>query len=159
MADYDGITEREEGKKKIPLGMLILFWGLVVSGLLYLYLFTPLFSGWTQVGRYEKKMQSQSDAEAPAVQKKTVTAAVVSNKERAKRGKEIYDAMCAMCHGENLEGGAGSALTGPTFQYGDSLQDHIRVITKGTPKGMPGFESSLGPEKVRNVSLYIHSQH
>lgn len=74
-------------------------------------------------------------------------------------GKEIYDAECAMCHGEKLEGGVGPALTGPKFLYGGTLKDHIRVIAKGTEKGMPGFESSLGPEKVGNVSLYIHSQH
>ena len=60
-----------------------------------------------------------------------------------------------MCHGDKLEGGVGPSLNGPKFIYGSSMQDHIRVISKGTPKGMPGFEAQLGSEKIHNVAYYL----
>lgn len=40
--------EREDTKKVLPLGWLILFLGLIVFGVLYLYMYTPAFTGWTQ---------------------------------------------------------------------------------------------------------------
>jgi cytochrome c oxidase cbb3-type subunit 3 len=82
-----------------------------------------------------------------------------ASESKADLGPAIYKADCAMCHGENLEGGIGPALTGPKFVYGGTLANHIRVITDGTPKGMPGFGKQLGPEKVRAVAHYIHFRH
>ncbi|HEY6010869.1 MAG TPA: c-type cytochrome, partial [Nitrospirota bacterium] len=76
----------------------------------------------------------------------------------ADKGKELYRAECAACHGEKLEGGIGPSLMGPKFKHGATLDDHIRVITKGTDAGMPGFPQ-LGAEKIRMVASYVHTQH
>jgi len=56
MGEFDGIHEREEGNKKMPLGMTVLFISLIIVGLLYLYLFSPLTTGWTQVDQYQQKI-------------------------------------------------------------------------------------------------------
>jgi cytochrome c oxidase cbb3-type subunit 3 len=156
MGEFDGIKEREEGKKKMPLAMALLFLGLVISGLVYLYLFSPQTTGWTQREQYQQRM----DAFKKSVMTHEVkeVASGVSEGE-ADQGPEIYKADCAMCHGENLEGGIGPSLTGPKFVYGGALADHVRIITDGTPKGMPGFGKQLGPEKVRAVAHYIHFRH
>ena len=156
MAEFDGITEQEAGKHKMPVGMIILFWGLIVSGLIYIILFTPWFTGWTQTKQYARKMETP--AVAPEEQKATIPAAL-TDAARIKRGKAVYQAECAVCHGEKLEGGLGPALTGPKFVYGATLEDHVRVITRGTQSGMPKFEKQLGAEKIRNVALFIHTQH
>ena len=82
------------------------------------------------------------------------------------RGKEVYLASCAGCHGANLEGGLGPALTGGKgsltsakplktvgsyWPYAPTLFDYIR-------RAMP-FQApqSLSNEDVYSVSGYILS--
>jgi cytochrome c oxidase cbb3-type subunit 3 len=156
MGEYDGIREREEGKKKMPLGMAVLFLGLIVSGLVYLYLFSPQTTGWRQLAQYEKKMEAHKAA-VITHEVKEVATGVAETKED--KGPAIYAADCAMCHGDKLEGNIGPSLMGPKFIYGNTLADHIRVIAEGTPNGMPGFQKQLGAEKVRAVAHYIYFKH
>lgn len=40
--------EAKETSRKLPVGWLILFWGLVVWGVWYLWAFTPALGGWSQ---------------------------------------------------------------------------------------------------------------
>ncbi len=157
MSDYDGIEERQEGKKKMPLGMTILFAGLIVFGVYYLYQYSPQTTGWNQADQYQRSTE--------AFKQQVITHEVkeiesgVSEGESAEGGNAIYKADCAMCHGDKLEGGIGPALTGPKFLYGGTLADHVRVISDGTPKGMPAFLKQLGPRKVRAVAHYVYFRH
>ena len=79
--------------------------------------------------------------------------------EAIARGEAVYKDVCAVCHGEKLEGGIGPDLRGPKFIYGHSVKDHLRVISEGTANGMPAFEKQLGSVKIYNVAAYIHSRH
>lgn len=156
MSDYDGIKEREEGKKKMPLGMTVFFLGLVIFGVVYIYLFMPVTTGWTQLNQYERKSAAMVPPDAPVEQKPEANT-MTADEQRIAKGKVIYAAECAMCHGEKLEGALGPALVGPDFRYGGEVKDLIRITTEGTQGGMPQFEKQLGPEKIRNVALYIRS--
>jgi cytochrome c oxidase cbb3-type subunit 3 len=156
MGEYDGIREREEGKKKMPLGMAVLFLTLLAFGLVYLFLFSPLTTGWRQVDQYERRMEARKTA---VISHEVKEAASGMSETKADKGPAIYASECAMCHGEKLEGGIGPLLTGPRFIYGNALADHIRVIAAGTPNGMPGFQKQLGTEKVRSVAHYIYFKH
>jgi cytochrome c oxidase cbb3-type subunit 3 len=160
MSEFDGIKEREEGRKKMPLGMTLLFSGLVLCGLVYMYLYIPSLSGWTQQSQYEEKTKAH---EAVSTTKHTevegTESAAHEQREALERGQKIYQESCALCHGEKLEGGVGPALLGPKFIYGASLEDHIRVISKGTTKGMPPFESQLGAAKIFTLATFIHAHH
>jgi S-disulfanyl-L-cysteine oxidoreductase SoxD len=88
--------------------------------------------------------------------------------EQAGRGKTLYGAHCASCHGDHLEGtndpysaqlspGKGRALAGPYFQAdyrGQSLRhlsDRIRVTM---PFGNPGI---LTRAEVLDITAYILS--
>src|SRR5690606_17240954 len=66
-------------------------------------------------------------------------------------GKDLYQADCAMCHGEGAEGAVGGALV-----YGDysdeKYKEHIRqVISYGskTHRSMPGFLDKAGGPLVK----------
>ena len=53
MADIDlddssGSSTREETENKLPVGWLILFFGLIAWGAWYLWTFTPGLGGWSQ---------------------------------------------------------------------------------------------------------------
>jgi len=158
MSEYDGIEEREEGKSKMPLGMTILFAGLIIFGLCYLYLFSPQTTGWSQLTQYQQHSEAlKQNVTIPEV-KKTAQPGE-SEVASAALGPALYKENCAMCHGENFEGGIGPVLGGPKFIYGNTLADYIRVIGSGTKNGMPSFSSQLSTEKIRAVANYAFSHH
>lgn len=49
--------ERKDTSKKLPIGFTILFLGLILWGIYYLYAYTPIFSGWTQINAYEESLK------------------------------------------------------------------------------------------------------
>ncbi len=158
MADFDGIQERESGMRRMPLGMTILFLGLIVFGVSYIWLYLPQTTGWTQSAQYESALKAHQAMQAPA--HKEVESAESAAHERAEavaRGEKIYAENCMACHGDKLSGGIGPALTGPQFRYGASVEDQIHVVSKGTPNGMPGFEKQLGATQIYNVAVYLQS--
>jgi cytochrome c oxidase cbb3-type subunit III len=157
MSEFDGIQEKQEGKSRMPTGMTILFIGLIVFGLCYLYLYSPQTTGWNQTDQYQRRMDALKTAVVTHEGKEVESG--MSEAGRAEEGPAIYKSECAMCHGDNLQGSIGPALMGPTFIYGGTLADHIRVISNGTPKGMPAFEKQLGAEKVRAVAHYVYFRH
>jgi cytochrome c oxidase cbb3-type subunit 3 len=157
MSDFDGIQERQEGKSRMPLGMMILFLCLIVFGFCYLYLFSPQTTGWTSADQYQRRMEALKTAAITHESKEVALDKADSG--TTEQGHAIYKAECSMCHGEKLEGGIGPALTGPKFIYGGTLADFVRTINNGTPKGMPAFEKQLGPEKVRAVAHYLYFAH
>ena len=56
--DIDTIEDLEakETAKKLPVGWLILFWGLIIWGVYYFAAYTPAISGWTQAKAYEESV-------------------------------------------------------------------------------------------------------
>lgn len=72
----------------------------------------------------------------------------------ASAGRELYDKNCAACHGTELLGTIGPALT--ELDYGEA--ELFEVIVHGIPEGgMPGF-SSLGSERVWKIVTYLQSR-
>ncbi|RJQ15313.1 MAG: hypothetical protein C4560_10725 [Nitrospiraceae bacterium] len=50
--------EVEEGlTRKIPVGWLVLFWGLIIWGIYYFVSYTPSISGWSQEKAYEESVK------------------------------------------------------------------------------------------------------
>jgi cytochrome c oxidase cbb3-type subunit 3 len=76
------------------------------------------------------------------------------------KGKVIFTANCAACHGQNGEGLVGPNLTDDYYLHGNKVEDLVRVISKGVPeKGMIPWEASLKPAQIVEVASYIHSLH
>jgi len=57
--DLDNIEdfEAKETAKKLPVGWLILFWGLIIWGVFYFVSYTPSISGWSQEKAYEESIK------------------------------------------------------------------------------------------------------
>jgi len=49
--------EAKETANKLPLGWLILFWGLIIWGIYYFVSYTPAISGWSQAKAYEESVK------------------------------------------------------------------------------------------------------
>ena len=61
--------------------------------------------------------------------------------EQALRGQALYGELCAVCHGDSLEGGAGPPLSGNTFVglwSGRPLLDLVDKIHNTMPENAPG---------------------
>ncbi len=46
--------EAKETAHRLPVGWLLLFFGLIAFGVVYLWLYSPALSGWSQAGELEK---------------------------------------------------------------------------------------------------------
>ena len=57
--DFDNIEafEAKETSRKLPVGWLILFWGLIIWGIYYFVAYTPAISGWSQEKAYEESIK------------------------------------------------------------------------------------------------------
>jgi len=56
--DFDDIEafEAKDTSRKLPVGWLILFWGLIIWGIFYFVSYTPAISGWSQEKAYEESV-------------------------------------------------------------------------------------------------------
>jgi mono/diheme cytochrome c family protein len=60
---------------------------------------------------------------------------------QATRGKAVYAASCASCHGKELVGGGAPALTGPQFftkEMNTKLGGMFQYMARQMPQGRPG---------------------
>lgn len=73
-------------------------------------------------------------------------------------GKEIFLANCAVCHGQQGEGGVGPNFTDKYWLHGGSINEIFTVIKYGVPaKGMVAWNNQLRPGVIQKVSSYILS--
>lgn len=52
--------EAKETSRTLPLGWRLLLWGLIAWGAVYLYLYSPATTGWTQSGEYDRATATQA---------------------------------------------------------------------------------------------------
>ncbi len=79
---------------------------------------------------------------------------------RAGRGKDVFAANCAACHGPDGKGmqAIGSPnLTDKIWLYGSSEVAMIETITKGRSNQMPAWKNFLGDSKVHLLAAYVYS--
>lgn len=77
---------------------------------------------------------------------------------RVQRGKPLFMAACAACHGAEGKGTVGLApnLTDKTWLYGSSEATIIETISKGRQNHMPAFGEFLGDAKVHLLAAYVY---
>ena len=81
----------------------------------------------------------------------------VYTEAQAQRGAEVYDTVCARCHGKALEGADAAALTGKEFMTsrdGTTLDSLFRKILNTMPDDDPG---TLKAPQVADVTAHILS--
>jgi hypothetical protein len=76
---------------------------------------------------------------------------------QAERGRDAYATRCSTCHGKDLEGGAGPALTGEQFFDNwreDSVKSLFSFIQTQMPQRAPG---SLSAETYLDILAHVFS--
>lgn len=81
-----------------------------------------------------------------------------ADQAHAAKGKEVFAANCAACHGEDGKGmqelGAPN-LTDAQWIYGGDLQTVYTSIYHGRQGHMPSWEGRLSPVDIRLLALYV----
>ena len=76
------------------------------------------------------------------------------------KGKELFQANCTACHGDegrgNRELGAPN-LTGQVWLYGSDEKTIIETVTNGRGGVMPGWASRLDETTVKALAIYVHA--
>ncbi|HHC08088.1 MAG TPA: cytochrome c [Actinobacteria bacterium] len=70
-----------------------------------------------------------------------------------KTDRELYEAVCARCHGVDLEGGIGPAL-GPGSRAETLTDDQLRGVIEVGPGAMPSFRR-LDDDQVDSLVAYL----
>lgn len=76
------------------------------------------------------------------------------------KGKEVFEANCAACHGAdgkgNIELGAPN-LTDGIWLYGSDRDSVIATLTNGRGGIMPAWGTRLDPTTIKALTVYVHS--
>ncbi|MEN9362214.1 MAG: hypothetical protein RL095_3749 [Verrucomicrobiota bacterium] len=150
--DYDGIQELDND---LPTWWLIMFWGCIVWGVLYM-VYVHCMGKWGIDDEYKAEVAAE-------VQRKDAQKASLgqlSDAERGKllaeQGKGLFAAKCAVCH--RADGGGTAVfpnLSDDVAIYGFNPEDIKGIITKGSPRGMP--PQMLNPEELEALTAFVIS--
>ncbi len=76
--------------------------------------------------------------------------------ERAAAGAELYNDTCAICHGENGQGGIGRTLNSEEFLTAFDDAYLKEAIASGRPRlGMPTWGKVLSPSQIEDLVIFI----
>lgn len=158
--NYDGIVYEKD--TKVPVIFRILFFGLIIWGVIFMGYF--LLSDWSSVGEFDarKKTMDEKLAKSAGPGAPGALPGAFVHKEGKKEdylamGKKEFATRCAVCHGADARGGIGPDLTRKEFKYGRTEAALTESIAKGRPGGMPGFEKELSHEQVEGLVQYVLS--
>jgi len=83
--------------------------------------------------------------------------AAASPSSDASAGRQIFDAQCAWCHGNEGDGGTGPNLHG-RLRHATTLASIVDIVTSGIPgTDMPSFRSPLTERSIRQTAAYVQS--
>jgi cytochrome c oxidase subunit II len=72
-------------------------------------------------------------------------------------GAEIYGASCAVCHGDDGQGGVGPRLSdGAAVEAFPDAADEVEVVTNGRA-AMPSFKGQLSEAEIQAVVEYTRT--
>jgi len=90
-----------------------------------------------------------------AAQAVAATPPALYTSAQATAGAAVFTQSCAMCHGANLQGGAGPALTGASFDSASANKTIGSVFTLITTQMPLGSGGSLTHDQYTAVMAYI----
>ena len=160
--EVDGITEHDN---PLPKWWLATFYLSIAFSVVY-FLYYELGNGPNL--KQELAQNYQQQVEIPALEAaKRGSGGTPDDELKAalaapailQKGKDVYLAKCAACHGPGGEGSIGPNLTDHFYLNGDgSLGAIAKVIKEGvSAKGMPSWEALLSHEEWVASSAFVRS--
>lgn len=159
--NYDGIRELDNA---LPPWWKYGFYVTIFVGFIYLFNFHVFGYGKNPTEEYQAEMEvariAKENYEAQNKDKIDEEHVPMADATGISKGNEIFHtpAMCASCHGQAGEGGAGPNLTDDYWIHKGSLNDVFQSIKHGYPdKGMQAWGSTFTPKEISYLASYIKS--
>jgi cytochrome c oxidase cbb3-type subunit 3 len=159
--DYDGIRELDNA---LPPWWKYGFYVTIVIGFIYFFNFHVMGTGKNPTDEYLAEMElariEKADYEAQNKDKVDESNVPMADAVGISIGNELYHqpGMCASCHGQSGEGGAGPNLTDDYWIHKGSLNDIYQSIKIGYPdKGMQSWQTTFNPKQISQLPTYIKS--
>jgi cytochrome c oxidase cbb3-type subunit 3 len=159
--DYDGIKELDNA---LPPWWKYGFYVTIVIGIIYMTHFHVFGTGKNPTEEYQTEMEfarmAKEEYDAQNKDKIDENNVPMTDAVGIGVGNELFHqpGMCASCHGQMGEGGAGPNLTDDYWIHKGSLNDIYMSIKKGYPdKGMQSWESAFTQKQISQLASYIKS--
>lgn len=160
--EYDGIREYDN---PLPNWWLVTFFATIIFGFIYWihYEFggaptqqAELRSDLAQI-EAQNEAQNKIDHRHQSTDNEDELTKLMNAVSAVAQGKEVFQAKCAACHGNELQGVIGPNLVDEYWLHGKGqLTEITGIIRNGVPeKGMPAWESLLKNEEIQVVAAYI----
>lgn len=160
--EYDGIQEENH---PMPVWWITCFVTCIIFALIYYIHYEVAQDGKTQLQELTvaleqlEKNKLNALAQEPAITEEQILAKVQDVKS-SELGAQVFQAKCAMCHGEKLEGKIGPNLTDAEWRNGHGQVTEIyEIVKKGVvSKGMPSWDGVLSNDEIASLVALIKSR-
>ncbi len=160
---WDG--DLREYNNPLPLWWLMLFYGTIIFGAVYLVLYPGLGNfggtmGWTQQKQHaeEVRMADARFAEVFARYEGMDLPTMAADPDARLTGQRIYLNFCIGCHGSDARGAPGYPnLTDDDWLYGGHPDAILTSILNGRAGVMPALGAGLGEQGVNEVANYVYT--
>ncbi|NNF66197.1 MAG: cytochrome-c oxidase, cbb3-type subunit III [Gammaproteobacteria bacterium] len=155
----------QELNQPLPLWWLMLFYGTIIFGVVYLLLYPALGNykgllGWTQIGQYETELRQARNRYGDIYDRlATMTIEELAQDEQALGiGHRLYVNNCSICHGSDARGAATFPnLTDSDWLYGGEPDNILTSIVKGRAGMMPPMGAALSQQETDTLVHYVRS--
>ena len=160
--NYDGIRELDN---RLPPWWLYGFYATILFAFIYLWRYEVSHTAPSSIEEYQlavKEAAIQKEAylkkAANSVDENTVT--LLKSESDISAGSNIFQTVCAACHGKLGEGVVGPNLTDDYWLHGGDIKDVFKTIKYGWPeKGMKSWKDDYSPLQLAQLASYIKSIH
>lgn len=157
-SNYDGI---EEYDNDLPKWWVYLFYITIIASVVYVgyYHYMPGNTNSDKLASDMATIKSSSASTGVAAPASGDALLQLASTDAAKsKGKEVFAAKCAVCHGGNGEGLIGPNLTDKYWINGGGISDiHKTVVNGVVEKGMLAWKGVLSEDDINNVVAFVWS--
>jgi cytochrome c oxidase cbb3-type subunit 3 len=160
--NYDGIRELDN---RLPPWWLYGFYASILFACVYLWRYHVSHSAPSSIEEYqlavkEAAIQKEAYLKKAANSVDETTVKLLTDEPNIAAGKNIFQTVCAACHGKSGEGIVGPNLTDDYWLHGGNVKDVFKTIKYGWPeKGMKSWKDDYSPLQLAQLASYIKSIH
>ena len=156
--NYDGIQEYDND---LPTWWVALFWVTIIWSVIYIFYFHMQATPQEQLAEEMKSiaaLQGKTAAAANAAVTEESLLAMVNDPAIIKKGQEIFNGKCGVCHGPQGGGLIGPNLTDNAWIHGGKMLEIRNTIMEGVPaKGMISWKTLMPADDVNAVVAFVRS--
>ncbi|MCL2177952.1 MAG: c-type cytochrome [Proteobacteria bacterium] len=156
---YDGIEEEDN---RLPNWWVAILLGSIFFSFGYWFVYETTKTLPSPLKAYQTEKEAnaavQAKLAAGAPLNDDTLWAMVKDEATLGEGKKVFAQICVSCHLDKAQGSIGPNLTDEYWLHGSKPMDIINAVTGGFPdKGMEAWGARLGPERVKQVAVFVLS--